>query len=193
MKLLKMASLLVFTTCLAAQENPDTQFDEAQIMEVARLYDLNEAQARERIASEIAAADLAGAIPEDLITGFAGKWFDGESNALAVGTTNLDDVEIIDRLGATPVLVDHDLSSLRSAEEAALDLLTTEGFVADRVVVETSVNVMTNAVEVHVLSEFVALLKNAWVSYCQSNHRNWSSERSDLSDRPWHFVPLVRS
>lgn len=36
-----------------------------------------------------------------------------------------------------------------------------------------------------------ALLKNEWVSYCQSNHRSWSSERSDLSGRPWHCTPLV--
>lgn len=37
-----------------------------------------------------------------------------------------------------------------------------------------------------------ALLKNEWVSYCQSHHRSWSSERADLSGSPWHFFALVR-
>jgi len=160
MKLVMMVCLF-FTSALSAGESSGLRLSSSELAELSKLYDLTAEESEQRLVSEISAINLSGAIPANLFSGYSGRWFDGVSGSLVIATTDLEDVELIERLGALPVLVDHDLDSLHGARSQVIDRLLAMDLVTERFVVESSINVMTNSIEVHVLTEYADAARNA--------------------------------
>lgn len=89
------------------------------LSEVQSLYGITEEQAITRLAAEVEAAELDRLIRQLDITSYAGSWFDHDTRQLDVAISDPADAALIERLGATPVMVARSLDDLRAVRERA--------------------------------------------------------------------------
>ena len=66
-------------------------------------------------------------IEERQLPSYAGAWFDAPTLALHVAVISDADVEVVEKLGATPVRVAHSLAELEPAREVIARLIRWEG------------------------------------------------------------------
>lgn len=85
------------------------------------LYGLNEETAIQRLAAEQEASDQYAKIRSLALEGFAGAWFDGETQRLHVALSSGDSEGIVARLGALPVAVAWPLAELETLQASIAD------------------------------------------------------------------------
>lgn len=93
------------------------------LMAVKSLHGLSEEQVIARLAAEAEAANLNRLIEELALESYAGSWFDGDTWNLHVAISNPDDSTLIKRLGATPMMVEYNLSELEDTRALSLTAL----------------------------------------------------------------------
>lgn len=81
------------------------------------LYGLDKDAAVTRLDKEYVAAVKARRIEELRLPGYAGAWFDSASETLHVATASEADFDVIQKVGAIPVLVAHSLRQLETARK----------------------------------------------------------------------------
>jgi streptogrisin C len=146
----------------AASEMP-FQYDKNTLAQVEALYGIDENAAITRLAKEYDAAVQARYIEGRNLPGYAGAWFDSDTQGLVVATTRAEDFHAIERVGAAPTLVSHSLAELDAARAKILNAL--ESSIGPGAASESSVDVQTNSVSIGVVdnamlraSEIVATL-----------------------------------
>ncbi|SFK63281.1 S1 family peptidase [Streptomyces pini] len=85
-----------------------------------RDFGITAEQARERVANEYRAGEIAPALAEDLADSFAGAWTTGDTSTLTVATTDASEASAITAQGARAKVVEHGMDELKAAK-AALD------------------------------------------------------------------------
>lgn len=140
-----LMSLCGLLACECAHVDAAEQaYDGKTLAQVERIYNLSENAARERLAKEYVAATQARHVQALQFSGYAGVWFDATTQNLWVADTNQADFNVIRRIGATPVLVDHSLAELETARQSiGKALASTIGAGSVR---ESYVDVKANAV-----------------------------------------------
>lgn len=95
--------------------------DPALVREMSETFGLSASEVHDRLAVEAVASDLLEQVPEDFTDSYAGLWVSEDADEILVATTSAADADELAAEGATPVLVDYDMSEL----EAAIDALAT--------------------------------------------------------------------
>ncbi len=136
---------------------------EAKILNVLTdYYGLTEDQVLVRLAHEAEAAQLHLQIRELIGDAYAGAWFDGEAFKLKVGLTNPEFSALVERLGATAILMEYSagyLSALREQIEA-VRLRDPDAFWG---MVSVGVDHSSNRVVLGVLQEYRASILEALI------------------------------
>lgn len=133
----------VHSAAFAASQMP-FQFDKNTLAQVETLYSIDENAAITRLAKEYDAAVQARYIEGRDLPGYAGAWFDSDTQGLVVATNQSKDFRAIERAGATPTLVNHSLAELDAARTQVLDAL--ESGIGPGTARESSIDVRTNAI-----------------------------------------------
>jgi streptogrisin C len=131
------------SVAFAAQEMP-FQYDKNTLAQVEALYGIDENAAIIRLAKEYDAAVQARYIEGRDLPGYAGAWFDSDTQGLVVATSQSEDFRTIERAGAMPALVSHSLAELNAARTQVLDAL--ESGIGPGTARESSIDVRTNAI-----------------------------------------------
>lgn len=97
------------------------------IDELQDTFGLTESAAYDRLAVESVAADLLEEVPDSLDDSYAGLWVSEDADKIYVATTDAAEATGLRAEGATPVLVEHDLTTLEAAA-AAVDPIAMEGY-----------------------------------------------------------------
>lgn len=148
------ALLAVATAAQGADPAPDTSTSGATAPEklapglleaMERDLGLDAERAKERLAFQDAAADVAVSLERTLGDDFAGSWVDPAADVVYVATTDDADATKVEAAGATAVTADHTLADL-DAWKSALDRVLPR----QKQVVGWHVDVTTNAVVVNV-------------------------------------------
>jgi streptogrisin C len=127
------------------------------------------------LAREADAADLDRQIRSLGIASYAGGWFDSETWNLHVAISDARDRALIERLGATPVIVDHSLDRLSSAKAAARAAMMKDArFSAARK--KVYIDFPSNKVIVGILPESAVAAENMF--------RSWGLDERILDVRP---------
>ncbi|HEX5565935.1 MAG TPA: S1 family peptidase [Streptomyces sp.] len=85
-----------------------------------RDFGISAAEAKQRVANEYRAGQIAPAIAKDLAGSYAGSWVTGSTSTLVVATTDRAEADAITAAGATAKVVEHSMKELDAAK-AALD------------------------------------------------------------------------
>lgn len=99
------------------------KYDQKTLVQVEALYGIDENAAITRLAKEYDANVQARYIEERHLPGYAGAWFDPDTQGLVVATNDSSDFAAIKHVGATPTLVAHSLAQLNAARARAVEEL----------------------------------------------------------------------
>lgn len=100
------------------------RYDPNILAQVETIYGLSEEAAISRLANEYTASVQARSIEEYGLPSYAGAWFDSTTQSLHVAVSNRADFSAVERIGATPVMVAHNLRELEAARASTADALT---------------------------------------------------------------------
>ncbi|HZG05755.1 MAG TPA: S1 family peptidase [Streptomyces sp.] len=135
------ADTLTAEAARAAEEMPAGALKAMQ-----RDFGISAAEARERVAGEYRAGQLAPVLRKDLAGSYAGAWTTGATATLVVATTDRAEADTITAAGAKARVVEHSLRDLDAAK-AALDRAAKKNDTTAAPV--WYVDVRTNSVVVH--------------------------------------------
>lgn len=89
---------------------------DGMLAQVMALHSLDERGAIERLAAEEAATDLYHRVQGMNIPGYAGAWFDADSQKLHVALSDMALAEMLSKFGAAPVQVAWSLAELEGVQ-----------------------------------------------------------------------------
>lgn len=126
-------------------------------------YGIPEDRVIDRLAHEAEAARLYSQIPELIGDDYAGAWFDEQTFKLTVGLTDQEHAPLVERLGATAVLVEHSLHRLNGTREQ-IERARSEGQVRISGLVTLGIDYPTNQLALGVLPGYQSAMADALAS-----------------------------
>ncbi|TCS91858.1 hypothetical protein EDC25_1471 [Pseudofulvimonas gallinarii] len=127
--------------------------DSATINAVMKLYEIDQASAKQRLESEARAAVNDFRIREAGLAGYAGSWFDPDTNSLKVATSAQEEFSRIQLLGGHPVLVARSLASLEAQRGQVVSIIGKA--LTERTVLSSHVDYIGNRVAIGVSADDV--------------------------------------
>jgi streptogrisin C len=112
-----IGSAFAFAFAFAAHASGKANDDPHVLAQVQSLYGLDEEGAIQRLAAEAAASDVHRRISRLVIEGYAGAWFDGDTQRLHVALSDPASESVVKRLGAVPVSATWSLRELESVQD----------------------------------------------------------------------------